>query len=111
MQLNTVILPDNTKIETFSQTQRQLLVNQNPNPLPPNNVIGSTGQPFVQLSQQSVTIETNNATDLVGGQIELPLDQGMLSSQGVVADNAFVAQLTPDRQAWMIVESIKAVNG
>ncbi|KAJ2906164.1 uncharacterized protein MKZ38_002879 [Zalerion maritima] len=110
MQFNQLVFPDNSKIETFSQTQRQILVNQNPNPLAANHVVGSTGQPFVQLSQNSMTIDTNNATDLVGAQIELPIDQGTLDQNQVTADNTFVAMLSPDRQAWIIVEGIKSVN-
>ncbi|GKT54550.1 paired amphipathic helix protein sin3a [Colletotrichum tofieldiae] len=110
MQLNSLIFPDNTKIETFSQTQRQVIVNQNPSPLPASHVVGSTGQPFVQLSRNSLTIQTNGATDLVGAQIELPIDQNMLQQAGVTADNTFVAMLSKDRQAWIIMEGVKSVN-
>lgn len=110
MQLNSLVFPDNSKIETFSQTQRQVIVNQNPNPLPASHVVGSTGQPFVQLSRNSFTIQTNGATDLVGAQIELPIDQNMLSQAGVTADNTFVAMLSRDRQAWIIMEGAKSVN-
>ncbi|GJC80463.1 hypothetical protein ColLi_03301 [Colletotrichum liriopes] len=110
MQLNSLVFPDNTKIETFSQTQRQVIVNQNPSPLPASHVVGSTGQPFVQLSRNSLTIQTNGATDLVGAQIELPIDQNMLQQAGVTADNTFVAMLSKDRQAWIIMEGVKSVN-
>lgn len=111
MQLNTLQFPDGTKIETFSQTQQQVLVNQNPNPLPANNVVGSTGQPFVALQKQSVIIQTNKAVDLVGGQIELPIDDKELARQKILLDNTFVAMLSQDRQAWIIQEAIKSVNG
>ncbi|WQF77358.1 hypothetical protein CDEST_02372 [Colletotrichum destructivum] len=110
MQLNNLVFPDNTKIETFSQTQRQIIVNQNPNPLPASHIVGSTGQPFVQLSRTSLTIQTNGATDLVGAQIELPIDQATLQQAGVTADNTFVAMLSKDRQAWIIMEGAKSVN-
>jgi hypothetical protein len=110
MQLNTLTFPDNSKIETFSQTQRQILVNQNPAPVPANHIMGSTGQPFVQLSQNSMTISTNGATDLVGAQIELPINQAMLQQSGVTPDNTFVAMLSPNRQAWIIMEGMKSVN-
>jgi hypothetical protein len=110
MQLNSLKFPDNSKIETFSQTQRQILVNQNTSPLTANHVVGSTGQPFVQLSQNAMTIETNNATDLVGAQIEFPIDQATLDQAGVTADNTFVAKLSPDRQAWIVMEGQKSVN-
>ncbi|KAK1983617.1 hypothetical protein LZ30DRAFT_623031 [Colletotrichum cereale] len=110
MQLNSLLFPDGTKIETFSQSQRQLIVNQNPNPLSASHVVGSTGQPFVQLSRNSLSIQTNGATDLVGAQIELPIDQAMLAQAGVTADNTYVAMLSKDRQAWIVMEGIKSVN-
>ncbi|ETS75866.1 hypothetical protein PFICI_12810 [Pestalotiopsis fici W106-1] len=110
MQLNRLIFPDNSKIETFSQSQKQIIVNQNPNPLSANHVVGSSGQPFVQLSQNSMTIQTNKATDLVGGQVEMSIDPNILQQAGVSPDNTFVAQLSPDRQAWIIMEGVKSVN-
>ncbi|EFQ35922.1 hypothetical protein CGRA01v4_05983 [Colletotrichum graminicola] len=110
MQPNTLLFPDGTKIETFSQSQHQIIVNQNPNPLSASHVVGSTGQPFVQLSRNSLSIQTNGAIDLVGAQIELPIDQAMLSQAGVTADNTFVAKLSKDRQAWIIMEGLKSVN-
>ncbi|GKT48260.1 uncharacterized protein ColSpa_08441 [Colletotrichum spaethianum] len=110
MQLNSLVFPDNTKIETFSQTQRQIIVNQNPNPLPASHVVGSSGQPFVQLSRNSFTIQTNGANDLVGAQIELAIDQNTLQQAGVTADNTYVAMLSKDRQAWIVMETVKSVN-
>ncbi|ORY58081.1 uncharacterized protein BCR38DRAFT_300023, partial [Pseudomassariella vexata] len=102
--------PDNSKIETFSQTQRQIIVNQNPNPLSANHIVGTTGQPFVQLSPNSMTIQTNRATDLVGAQIEMPIDPNVLAQNGVTADNTFVAMLSDDRQAWIVLDEMKSVN-
>lgn len=110
MQLNSLTFPDNSKIETYSQKQQQILVNQNPSPLTANHVLGSTGGPFVQLSQNSMTIATNGATDLVGAQIEFAVPQATLDQNGVSSDNMFVAMLAPDRQAWIVMESVKSVN-
>lgn len=110
MTLNSLQFPDNSKIETFSQKQQQIIVNQNPNPLSANHVVGSSGQPFVQLSANSMTIQTNSATDLVGAQIEMSIDPNILSQMKVTADNTFVAQLSTDRQAWVILEGMKSVN-
>lgn len=110
MQLNSLTFPDNSKIETFSQTQRQIQVNQNPAPVPASHVMGSTGQPFVQLSQNSLEISTNNATDLVGAQIEMPINAAMLQQMNISADNTFVAMLSPNRQAWIVMEGQKSVN-
>jgi hypothetical protein len=110
MNLNSITFPDGSKIEAFSQTQRQLLVNQNQSPLPGNQVTGSTGNPFVSLNTNSLVIQTNGATDLVGGQIELAMNQQQLQSNNINRDNTYVAKLSPDRQSWMIMETIKSVN-
>ncbi|KAF1990367.1 hypothetical protein K402DRAFT_417811 [Aulographum hederae CBS 113979] len=110
MNLNSITFPDNTKIETFSQTQRQIIVNQNSQPLPGNQVTGSTGQPFVALAQQSLIVETNGATDLVGGQMELAMNQQMMQQMNVNPDNAFVGKLAQDRRTWTIMENIRSVN-
>ncbi|EGY21093.1 uncharacterized protein VDAG_02617 [Verticillium dahliae VdLs.17] len=110
MQLNRIIMPDQSRIETFSQTQRQVIVNQNPAPLPATHVVGSTGQPFMQLSPNAMTIQTNQATDLVGGSIIMPFDRNALQQNQITPDNTFVAKLSPDRQAWIILEGDKSVN-
>jgi hypothetical protein len=111
MNLNSVTFPDGSRIETYSQTQRQLLVNQNQAPLPGNQVTGSTGNPFVQLSQNSVIIQTNGATDLVGGQIELPFNTHIQQQNNISPDNTFVAKLASDRSSWIIQGTIKSING
>jgi hypothetical protein len=110
MNLNSVQFPDGSRIETFSQTQRQMLVNQNQAPLPGNQVTGTTGNPFTQLSTNSLIIQSNGATDLVGAQIELPINAQMLQAAGVTQDNTFVAKLAQDRQSWMVMDTIKTVN-
>ncbi|CZS97517.1 uncharacterized protein RAG0_06567 [Rhynchosporium agropyri] len=110
MALTRVILPDRSVVETYSQTQRQLIINQNQSPLSVNHVVGSTGQPFVQLQQNSMTISTNGASDLVGAQIELQMNPNMLSAGKISPENAFVAKLSPDKQTWMVMEGIKSVN-
>jgi hypothetical protein len=110
MNINSITFPDGSRIETFSQTQRQLLVNQNQSPLPGNQVTGSTGNPFMTLSPTSLVIQTNGATDLVGGQIELAINQQNLQSNNINRDNTYVAKLSSDRQSWTIMETIKSVN-
>ncbi|CZT45673.1 uncharacterized protein RSE6_06004 [Rhynchosporium secalis] len=110
MALNKITFPDGSRVETYSQKQQQMIVNQNPSPLSPNHVVGSTGQPFVALSQNSMTIATNNASNLVGGQIELSIDPTILRQNNISPDNAFVAMLSPGRQAWIVMEGIKSVN-
>ncbi|EKD19097.1 hypothetical protein MBM_02334 [Drepanopeziza brunnea f. sp. 'multigermtubi' MB_m1] len=110
MQLNSYQFPDNSKIETYSQSQQQLIVNQNPAPLPANHVVGSTGQSFVALSPNSMTIQTNGAANLVAAQIELPIDPAILQQNNVSPDNTFVAMLSPGRQTWVVMEGMKSVN-
>src|SRR5689334_1318124 len=110
MILNSVQFPDGSKIETFSQTQRQMLVNQNQAPLPGNQVTGSTGNPFMMLSSTSLVIQTNGGTDLVGAQIELAMNNQIMQQNNINPDNTFVAKLAPDRRSWMIMDGIKSVN-
>ena len=110
MTLNSFQFPDRSKVETFSQKQQQIIVNQQTPSVPPNQVTGSTGQPFVALMAQSMSISTNGATDLVGGQVELAMDPQMLRQNAVNPDNTYVAKLSPDRQTWMIQESMRSVN-
>lgn len=110
MELNRIAFPDNSRVETFSQTQRQLIVNQNQPPLPASNVVGSTGEPFVQLSPMSMTIQTNQANDLVGGEVIMPIDPALLQQTQINPDNTFVAKLSPDRQSWVIMEKEKTVR-
>ncbi|RAR14226.1 hypothetical protein DDE83_002338 [Stemphylium lycopersici] len=110
MQLNSFQFPDRSKVETFSQKQQQIIVNQQNPSIPANQVTGTTGQPFVAVSPQSMTISTNGATDLVGGQIEMAMTMQNLQSVAVQPDNTYVAMLSPDRQSWMIQETMRSVN-
>jgi len=110
MQLNSFQLPDRSRVETFSQKQQQIIVNQQPPAIPPNQVTGTTGQPFVGISAQSMTISTNGATDLVGGQVQMALSMQNLQQAAVQPDNTYVAMLSPDRQTWMIQETMRSVN-
>lgn len=110
MDLNSFVFPDRSKIETYSQKQQQIIVNQQTPAVPPNQVTGSTGQPFVGLTTLSMTISTNGATDLVGGQIEMAMTMQNLQNNAVNPDNTYVAMLSPDRQTWMIQETMRSVN-
>jgi membrane protease subunit (stomatin/prohibitin family) len=110
MKLNSFQFPDRSRVETFSQKQQQLIVNQQTPAIPANQVTGSTGQPFVAVSSQSMIISTNGATDLVGGQIQMAINVQNLQATAVQADNTYVAMLSPDRQTWMIQETMRTVN-
>jgi hypothetical protein len=94
MDLNSFIFPDRSKVETFSQKQQQIIVNQQ--------------QPAIPANQ--VTISTNGATDLVGGQVEMAMTLQNLQAAAVQPDNTYVAMLSPDRQSWMIQETMRSVN-
>ncbi|KAH8643653.1 hypothetical protein IG631_01116 [Alternaria alternata] len=104
------VLNVNGDVETFSQKQQQIIVNQQTPAIPANQVTGTTGQPFVAVSPQSMTISTNGATDLVGGQIEMAMTMQNLQAVAVQPDNTYVAMLSPDRQSWMIQETMRSVN-
>ncbi|KAF3005110.1 hypothetical protein E8E13_010152 [Curvularia kusanoi] len=110
MALNSFVFPDRSKVETFSQKQQQIIVNQQQPAIPPNQVTGTTGQPFVAITGQSMVINTNGATDLVGGQIEMAMTAQLLQQAAVQPDNTYVAMLSPDRQSWMIQETMRSVN-
>ncbi|KAF2661642.1 hypothetical protein K491DRAFT_647531 [Lophiostoma macrostomum CBS 122681] len=110
MNLNSFTFPDRSKVEAFSQAQQQLIVNQNTPPISGQQVTGSTGQPFVALMPQSLSVNTNGATNLVGGQVELVMDPQMLQQNAVNPDNTFVGKLSPDRQSWMVMETVRSVN-
>jgi hypothetical protein len=110
MKLNSFQFPDRSRVETFSQKQQQLIVNQQTPAVPANQVTGTTGQPFVAISPQSMTISTNGATDLVGGQVQMALSMQNLQAAAVQPDNTYVAMLSPDRQTWMIQETMRMVN-
>lgn len=110
MQLNSFQFPDRSRVETFSQKQQQIIVNQQTPAIPANQVTGTTGQPFVAISGQSMTIGTNGATDLVGGQVQMAMSMQNLQQAAVQPDNTYVAMLSPDRQTWMIQETMRTVN-
>ncbi|CAO2656355.1 Nn.00g051580.m01.CDS01 [Neocucurbitaria sp. VM-36] len=110
MKLNSFQFPDRSKVETFSQKQQQIIVNQQTPAIPANQVTGTTGQPFVAISPQSMTISTNGATDLVGGQVQMAMTLQLLQNAAVQPDNTYVAMLSPDRQTWMIQETLRSVN-
>jgi hypothetical protein len=86
MQLNSFQFPDRSRIETFSQKQQQIIVNQQTPAIPANQVTGTTGQPFVAISPQSMVVSTNGATDLVGGQIQMAMSQQILQTVAVQPD-------------------------
>jgi len=110
MKLNSFQFPDRSRVETFSQKQQQIIVNQQTPAIPANQVTGTTGQPFVAISPQSMTISTNGATDLVGGQVQMAITMQNLQSAAVQPDNTYVAMLSPDRQTWMVQETMRSVN-
>jgi hypothetical protein len=57
-----------------------------------------------------MTISTNGATDLVGGQVQMAINIQNLQATAVQPDNTYVAMLSPDRQTWMIQETMRSVN-
>lgn len=80
-------------METRSQKQQQLIVNQQTPSISANQVTGSTGNPFIALQQNSMVISTNGATNLVGAQIEMAMPLAALQQAAIDPGNTFVAML------------------
>ena len=110
MTLNSFLFPDGSKVETYSQSQQQIIVNQQQPSIPANQVTGTTGSPFIAISPSSMSINTNGATNLVGGQVEMAMTPELLKAARVLMDNTYVAMLSPDRQSWMIQETMRSNN-
>lgn len=110
MSLNSFQFQDGSKVETFSQKQQQLIVNQQTPSVSASQVTGSTGNPFIALQQTSMVISTNGAKDLVGAQIEMAMPVAALQQARIDPGNTYVAMLSPDRQTWMIQEAVRSIN-
>lgn len=101
---------DGLALDLFSPQNRTLVVGQNNNPLPGHFVTGTTGGPFVALSNYSYMVKMNEpANDLIA-KIELPYDPGVLNQLGVHEANTFVGTLAADGQSWVVDEARRNVH-
>ncbi|KAH8897405.1 hypothetical protein GQ53DRAFT_803372 [Thozetella sp. PMI_491] len=101
---------DGLALDLFSPKNRTLVVQQNTNPLPGHFVTGTTGEPFVALSNYSYIIKMNEtARDLIA-KIEIPYDVDMLNRMGVQEANTYVGTLAADKMSWVIDDSKRNVH-
>ncbi|KAF2994156.1 hypothetical protein E8E13_000377 [Curvularia kusanoi] len=101
---------DGLALDLFSPRNRTLVVQKNTSPLPGNFVTGSTGEPFVALSDYSWIVKVNDsARDLIA-KIELPYDPEKMQRKGCSVANTYVGTLSGDGKSWLIDESKRNVH-
>ncbi|KAF1969709.1 hypothetical protein BU23DRAFT_651902 [Bimuria novae-zelandiae CBS 107.79] len=88
---------DGLALDLFSPRNRTLVVSKNTSPLPANFVSGSTGEPFVALSNYSWVIKVNDtARDLIA-KVELPYDPGDVQRRGCDVANTYRANSSENK--------------
>lgn len=101
---------DGLALDLFSPKNRTLVVQKNTSPLPGNFVTGSTGAPFVALSNYSWMVKLNETANDLIAKIELPYDPVMLKKAGIDQGNTYVGTLAADKKSWIISESQRNVH-
>ncbi|KAH6675735.1 hypothetical protein B0J14DRAFT_371551 [Halenospora varia] len=101
---------DGLALDLFSPKNRTLVVKQNTSPLGAQFVTGTTGEPFVALSNYSYIIQMNETANDLIAKIEIPYDPVMLNMMGVQESNTYVATLAPDKKSWVIDDSTRNVH-
>jgi hypothetical protein len=101
---------DGLALDLFSPKNRTLIVKQNISPLSGQFVTGTTGAPFVALSNYSYIIQMNETANDLIAKIEVPYDPGMLNALGVQEANTYVATLAPDKKSWVVDDSTRNVH-
>ncbi|KAH4118426.1 hypothetical protein HBH68_155990 [Parastagonospora nodorum] len=101
---------DGLALDLFSPRNRTLIVEKNPSPLPGKFVSGSTGEPFVALSNYSWVIKVNDtARDLIA-KVELPYEPENVQNRGFDVANTYVGVLAKDGQSWVVDETRRNVH-
>ncbi|PBP19869.1 paired amphipathic helix protein Sin3a [Diplocarpon rosae] len=101
---------DGLALDILSPKNRTIVVTQNNAPLSTIYMLGTTGGPFVALSNYSYIIKTSDqAGDLIA-KIEIPYDVAMLTEEGIQESNTYVAALASDGQSWSIEDSTRNVH-
>src|SRR5579859_5393951 len=95
---------DGLALDLFSPRNRTLVVKQNLSPLSASFVTGTTGEPFIALSNYSYIIQMNETANDLIAKIEVPYDPVMLNSVGVQEANTYVGTLAPDKKSWFVDE-------
>ena len=95
---------DGFTLDTFSPKARNVVINQNLNPLPGNFVSGTTGEPYIAVSNYSYVIKTSDAANDLIAKIEIPYDPQVVVAMGVPEANLVVGTLAPDGKSWIVNE-------
>lgn len=101
---------DGLALDLFSPKNRTLVVLQNTKPLPGNFVTGTTGAPFIALSNYSYIIKMNETANDLIAKIEIPYDLQTLNRLNVQEGNTYVGTLASDRMSWVINEATRNVH-
>lgn len=100
---------DGLALDLFSPRNRTLIVKQNTTPLGAQFVSGTTGEPFVALSNYSYIIQMNETANDLIAKIEIPYEPEKLNAMGVQEANTYVATLA-DKKSWVVSESTRNIH-
>ncbi len=101
---------DGLALDLFSPKNRTLVVRQNTSPLPGHFVTGTSGGPFIALSNYSYVIKMNETANDLIAKIEIPYDPAALTLLGVQEGNTYVGRLAADRMSWVIDDATRNVH-
>ena len=101
---------DGLALDLFSPRNRTLIVKQNTTPLGAQFVTGTTGEPFVGLSNYSYIIQMNETANDLIAKIEIPYKPEKLNAMGVQEANTYVATLATDKKSWVVSESTRNIH-
>ncbi|KAH7371912.1 hypothetical protein BKA64DRAFT_269344 [Cadophora sp. MPI-SDFR-AT-0126] len=101
---------DGLALDLFSPKNRTLIVKQNTSPLGAQFVTGTTGEPFVALSNYSYIIQMNETANDLIAKIEIPYEPEKLNAMGIQEANTYVATLASDKKSWVVAESTRNVH-
>jgi hypothetical protein len=101
---------DGLALDLFSPRNRTLVVRKNASPLPGKFVKGSTGEPFIALSNYSWIIKVNDSAHDLIAKVELPYDTEEVQRRGCDVANTYVGTLSDDGKSWMVDESRRNVH-
>ena len=110
MQRTDQDFQDGLALDLFSPKARTLVVKQNLSPLPPQFVSGTTGEPWIAISNYSYQISFNETANDLVAKIEIPYDPENLKSLNVSEENTYVGRLSTNGQSWIIDELQRNVH-
>lgn len=110
MERTDLDFADGLVLDLFSPANHTAVVTQNESPLGGNFVTGSTGEPFVALSNYSYIIKVSNSPHDLVAKIEIPHDTDFARAAGVDVSNTYVGTLSTDRRSWVVDESRRNVH-